>query len=157
VRRRSEKYVAEGSRYAHWIGLYLRYHSNWLLGLCVHGRLYNLRTSKVTFALVVTPSKIIWCIEPFSLPTCLQYSDPAQNLNLERRSWKKKRNQMHSTVRRNRNSGQSSQKHEASDIFMTFIVKGQSQNECCMSQGWHGGLWSAQGGTVVILLPRATR
>jgi len=45
VRRRSEKYVIEGSKYAHWIGLYLSFHLNWVLGPFVHGRLQNLQTS----------------------------------------------------------------------------------------------------------------
>jgi len=54
VRRRSEKYVAEGSEYAHWIGLYLGFHLNWVLGQFVHGRLQNLQTSEVTFAHAIT-------------------------------------------------------------------------------------------------------
>ena len=52
---RSEKYVIEGSKYAHWIGVYLSFHLNWILGPFVHGRLQNLQTSKVTFAHVITP------------------------------------------------------------------------------------------------------
>ena len=55
VRRWSEKYAAEGSKYAHWIGLYLSFHLNWVLGPSVHGRLQNLQTSEVTFAHVITP------------------------------------------------------------------------------------------------------
>jgi len=55
VRRRSEKYVDRGSKYAHWIGLYLSFHSNWVLSPFVHGRLQNLQTSEVTFAHVITP------------------------------------------------------------------------------------------------------
>ena len=43
--RRSEKHVIEGSKYAHWIGLYLSLHLNWVLGPFVHGRLQNLQTS----------------------------------------------------------------------------------------------------------------
>ena len=39
MRRWSDKCVAEGSRYAHWIGLYLSFHLNWVLGPFVHGRL----------------------------------------------------------------------------------------------------------------------
>jgi len=57
VPRRSEKYVIEGSKYAHWIGLYLSFHLNWVLGPFVHGRLQNLPTSEVTFAHVITPLK----------------------------------------------------------------------------------------------------
>jgi len=60
VRRRSEKYVIEGSKYAHWIGLYLRLHLNWVLGPFVHGRLQNLQPSQVTFAHVITP--LIRCV-----------------------------------------------------------------------------------------------
>ena len=55
MRRRSEKYVIEGSKHAHWIGLYLSFHSNWVLGPFVHGSLQNLQTSEVTFAHVITP------------------------------------------------------------------------------------------------------
>jgi len=55
MRRRSKKYVIEGSKYAHWIGLYLSLHLNWTLGPFVHGELQNLLTNKVTFAHVVTP------------------------------------------------------------------------------------------------------
>ena len=55
MRRWSEKYVVEGSKYGHWIGLYLSLHLNWVLGPVVHGRLQNLQTSEVTFAHVITP------------------------------------------------------------------------------------------------------
>ena len=55
MRRRSEKYVTEGSKYAHWIGLYLSFYLNWVLGPFVHVRLQNLQTSEVTFARVITP------------------------------------------------------------------------------------------------------
>ena len=55
MRRRSEKYVIEGSKYAHWIGLYLGFHLNWVLGPFVQGRLQNLQTNEVTFAHVITP------------------------------------------------------------------------------------------------------
>jgi len=55
MHRRSEKYVVKGSKYAHWIGLYLSLHLNWVLGPFVHGRLQNLQTSEVTFAHVITP------------------------------------------------------------------------------------------------------
>ena len=57
MRRRSEKCVIEGSKYADWIGLYLRFHLNWVLGPFVHGRIQNLQTSEVTFAHVITPLK----------------------------------------------------------------------------------------------------
>jgi len=53
----SEKCVIEGSKYALWIGLDLSFHLNWVLGPFVHGRLQNLKTSEVTFALVITPLK----------------------------------------------------------------------------------------------------
>jgi len=39
------KYVVESSKYAHWIGLYLSFHLNWVLGPFVHDRLQNLQTS----------------------------------------------------------------------------------------------------------------
>ena len=50
MRRQFEKCVTEGSKYAHWIGLYLSFHLNWVLGPFVRGRLQNLQTSEVTFA-----------------------------------------------------------------------------------------------------------
>ena len=53
--RRFEKYVIKGSKYAHWIGLYLSFHLNWVLGSFVHGRLQILQTSEVTCAHVITP------------------------------------------------------------------------------------------------------
>jgi len=43
------------SKYAHWIGLYLSFHLNWVLGPFVHGRLRNLQTTEDTFARVITP------------------------------------------------------------------------------------------------------
>jgi len=55
LRRQSEKYVIEGSKYTHWIGLYLSFHLDWVLGPFVHGRLQNLKRSEVTFAHVITP------------------------------------------------------------------------------------------------------
>jgi len=50
VCRRSEKCVAKGSKYAHWIGLYISFYLNWALNPFVHGRLQNLQISEVTFA-----------------------------------------------------------------------------------------------------------
>ena len=58
MRRRSEKYVIEGSKYEHGIGLYLSFHLSWVLGPFVHGRLQILQTSEVTFAHVITPLKV---------------------------------------------------------------------------------------------------
>ena len=55
MRRRSEKCITEGSNYAHWIGLYLSFHLNWVLGPIVHGRLQNLQTSEDTFVHDITP------------------------------------------------------------------------------------------------------
>jgi len=55
VCQRSEKCIAEGSKYVHWIGLYLSSHLNWVLGPSVHGRLQNLQTSEVTFTHVIAP------------------------------------------------------------------------------------------------------
>jgi len=60
VRRQSEKYVIEGSKYAHWIGLYLSFHLNWVLGPFVYGRLQYLQTSEVTFAHVITPLRTLY-------------------------------------------------------------------------------------------------
>jgi len=59
VRRWSEKYVIEGFKYAHWIGLYLSFHLNWILGPFVHGSLQNLQTSEGAFAHVITPSTCV--------------------------------------------------------------------------------------------------
>jgi len=60
MRWRSEKCVTEGSKYAHWIGLYLSFHLNWVLGPFVHRRLQILQTSEVTFARVITPLGCWW-------------------------------------------------------------------------------------------------
>ena len=49
------KYVIEGSKYTHWIGLYLSFYLNWVLGPFVDGRLQNLETGEITFADVITP------------------------------------------------------------------------------------------------------
>jgi len=49
LHRWSEKRSAEGSKYAHWIGLYLSFHLSWVLGPFVHGRLQNLKTSEDIF------------------------------------------------------------------------------------------------------------
>jgi len=58
LRRRSEKCVAEGSKYAHLIGLYLSFHRSWVLGPFIHGRLQNLKTSGDTFGHDITPLKL---------------------------------------------------------------------------------------------------
>jgi len=47
--------ASTGSKYAHWIGLYLSFHLSWVLGPFVHGRL--LKTSKDTFGHDITPLK----------------------------------------------------------------------------------------------------
>ena len=52
---KSEKCVAEGSQYAQWIGLYLIFHLSWVLGLFVHGRLQNLKTSEDTLGHDIPP------------------------------------------------------------------------------------------------------
>jgi len=52
----SEKCVAEGSKYAHCIGLYLSFHFSWVMGPFVLRRLQNLKTSEDTFGHV--PSKV---------------------------------------------------------------------------------------------------
>ena len=55
MRQRSEKYVAEGSRYVHWKGPYLRFYLSWELGLFVHGRLQNMKASEDIFGHGITP------------------------------------------------------------------------------------------------------
>jgi len=62
VRRRSENYVVKGSKYAHWIGLYLSFHLNWVLGPFVHGKLQSLQTSEVTFTQAITPLNMVFVI-----------------------------------------------------------------------------------------------
>jgi len=47
--------IAEGSKYLHWIGLYLSFHLSSALGPFVHGRLQNLKTSEDTFGHDITP------------------------------------------------------------------------------------------------------
>jgi len=49
LRRRSEKCIAKGSKYAQWIGLYLSFRLSWVLGPFVPGRLHNLKASEDTF------------------------------------------------------------------------------------------------------------
>jgi len=77
--RRSEKYVVKGSKYAHWIGLYLSFHSNWVLGPFVHGRLQDLQTSEVFFAHVITPLKQKPCFQI----QCTRYKFINQNTKSE--------------------------------------------------------------------------
>ena len=55
-----------GSKYAHWIGLYLSFHLNWVLGPFVHGRLQNLQTSEVTFVHVITLLTLVCWKSPHS-------------------------------------------------------------------------------------------
>ena len=69
MRGRSEKCIAEGYKYAHWIGLYLGFHLNWVLGLFVHGGLQNLQTNEVTFVHVITPIRMCQWMR------CTEYSD----------------------------------------------------------------------------------
>jgi len=57
MRRQSKKCIIEGSKYANWKGLYLRFHLNGVLAPFIHGRLQNLQTSEVTFAHVISPLK----------------------------------------------------------------------------------------------------
>jgi len=61
MRRRSEKCVAEGSKYAHWIGLYQSFHLNCVLGPFVHSRLQNLQTSEVTLPMSCMYNNIVKC------------------------------------------------------------------------------------------------
>ena len=69
MHRQSEKYVVKGSKYAHWIGLYLSSHLNWVLGPFAHDRLQNLQTSEVTFAHVITPLKYTFALWLHVSPT----------------------------------------------------------------------------------------
>ena len=62
MRRRSEKYVTKGSKYASWIGLYLSFHLNWVLGPFVYGKIQNLQTSEATFVHVITPLNSNWTV-----------------------------------------------------------------------------------------------
>jgi len=55
LRRRSEKCVTKGSKYAHLKGLYLSFHLNWVLGPFVQGRLQNLKASEDTFGHDIIP------------------------------------------------------------------------------------------------------
>ena len=59
MRRRFKKYVIEGSKYAHWIGLYLRFHLNRVLG--------PLQTSEVTFAHVIASLKTVLATKELSI------------------------------------------------------------------------------------------
>ena len=55
MRRLSDKCVIEGSKSAHWIGLYLSFHLRWVLGPFVHGRIQNLKTNEDTFGHDIAP------------------------------------------------------------------------------------------------------
>ena len=57
MRGRSEKCIAEGYKYAHWIGLYQSFHLSWVLGPLAHGRLQNLKTIEAVFGHDITPLK----------------------------------------------------------------------------------------------------
>ena len=57
LHRQSEKCIAEGSKYVHWIGLYLSFHLSWVLASFVYGRPQNLQMNEVTFARVITAFK----------------------------------------------------------------------------------------------------
>jgi len=63
VGRRSEKCIAEGFKYAYWIGLYLIFHLSWGLGPFVDGRLQNLKTSEDTVGHDITNLTRIMCHE----------------------------------------------------------------------------------------------
>jgi len=73
LHRRSEKCIVEGSKYAHWIRLYLSFHLSWILDLFVHGRLQNLKASEDTFGHDITPLNV-------------PYKTWATNLSLYRRN-----------------------------------------------------------------------
>ena len=68
MRQQSKKYVAEGSKYAHWIGLYLSFHLNWVLDPFFHGRLQNLQTSEVTSAHVIIPLTRLYTLVSHWMP-----------------------------------------------------------------------------------------
>ena len=59
LRRRFEKCINEGSKYAHLIGPYLSFHLGWVLGLFVHGRLQNMKTSEVIFGHNIIQSAVL--------------------------------------------------------------------------------------------------
>ena len=59
MRRRSEKCVAEGSKYAHWTELYLSFHLSWVWDPFIHGRLQNLKTREDTSGHDITPLSVI--------------------------------------------------------------------------------------------------
>jgi len=52
-RARSHKGTQDDYRYARWIGLYLSFHSSWVLGPFVHGRVQHLQTNEDTFGHVL--------------------------------------------------------------------------------------------------------
>jgi len=54
----SEKCIAEGSKYAHWIGLYLSFHLSWVLGPLFHGRPQKMKTTEDNFCHAITPSNV---------------------------------------------------------------------------------------------------
>ena len=77
MHQRSEKCVTEGSKYVHWIGLYLSFHLNWVLDPFVISRLQNLQTSEVTFAHVISPlrSRSLVCrVFTVTLPSSIRFT-----------------------------------------------------------------------------------
>ena len=54
MRQRSEKCVAEGSKYVHRKGLYLSFYLSWVLDPVVHGKLQNKKKNEDTFGYDIT-------------------------------------------------------------------------------------------------------
>ena len=52
-------WCVNGLKSAHWIGRYLSFHLNWVLGPFIHGRLQDLQTSEVTFCHNITPLAVV--------------------------------------------------------------------------------------------------
>ena len=75
MRRRSEKYAIEGSKYTHWIGLCLSFHLNWVLGPFVHGgfRIYKEVKSLLPMS-YITPLIESMSFMLFDIRTWLPYS-----------------------------------------------------------------------------------
>jgi len=55
LRQRPDKYIAEGSKYAQLIGLYLNLHLSWVLGPFAQGRLQKMKTNEDTIGHLLTP------------------------------------------------------------------------------------------------------
>jgi len=85
LRQRSEKCAAEGSKYAHWLGLHLSFNLSLVLSPFIHGRLQNLETSEHTSGhdITVTPLTSNYTGKLALLMATLYYTRVCSDIRLE--------------------------------------------------------------------------